>query len=385
MKHTLGRLCLLVTVIFLHVILLHAEDFSYALSVDKQKPYVKEAVLLTLDVNQTNPTVVLLFDFDLAKDDSFTYQRVGIEEITRNHNLHIRYTYLVYPLHDNKVTMNFKFRKRVTTDDSVAYSFSGDRDNVKGLVTKDYTIVLEPLTLNVKPLPEDVMLVGNFTLDSTLKKHQAKAYEALPFTVIIKGEGYPPLLDTIVSKDVNFTLFTEKPIVKTFSNAKGTQSSVSYAMALSHETSFILPAISLKAFNPLSEKMYTLTLPSQHFIIDEVNKSTLLDTVNSPPLQKEDWRWVKTLFTYLLIFISGYFTAKAFQWPKKSKKEAMTHPFHILIEKIQHSKNEKDLLQILLASNKQCFTPCIEMLENSMYSNGKINLTKVKAEALGLL
>jgi len=382
MNHTLGRPWLILCFIISLLSFLQAEDFTYDLNVSKQHPYVKESILLTFDVKQTNHDIVLLFDFDLVKSKSYSYQRVDIQETGKSHALHIRYDYLVYPLHDGEIDIQFKLRKKVTTDDSVAYSFSGDRDNVKGLITKNYDVNLSPFTLDVKPLPKETLLVGNFTLDYTLKKTKAHAYEALPFNLTLKGEGYPPLLDQIFPKDINFTLFTEKPQINTLSSRQGTHSTVNYAMALSHNKDFMLPAISLKAFNPHSQKTYTLHIPQQIFKITDINKTTLVDKTDIPPLLKEDWNWIKTLFLYLIIFISGYLTATSIQWKRKPRKKETIHP---LMEKIKLATNEKDLLQILMADNSQHFSHCIKTLEDSLYANGKISLRKVKKEALELL
>jgi hypothetical protein len=55
--------------IALSFVLLSAEDFTYDFHLDKQDPYLKEPVILTLDLKQTNHDIVLLFNFDLRKSD----------------------------------------------------------------------------------------------------------------------------------------------------------------------------------------------------------------------------------------------------------------------------------------------------------------------------
>ena len=96
MKNNLGK-DFFVTVLFLLIAgsLLQAEDFSYTLHVDKPEPYVKEAVTLTLDINQTNPENVLLFNFTLLRSDAYTFQRVDIKETNTFHHAKIHYVYLL--------------------------------------------------------------------------------------------------------------------------------------------------------------------------------------------------------------------------------------------------------------------------------------------------
>lgn len=376
-KNNLGNRYIKLFIFFLSFLRLQAEDFTYALSVDNPTPYVKEPLLLTFDINQTNHDVVLLFNFTLDKSDDYTFQRLDIKETSNYHDLKIHYVYLIYPLRSGDLNITFSLIKKVTTDESVAYSFSGDRDNVKGLVTVDTNVALPPVQLKVKPLPSGTALVGDFSLTHRVKTHQAKAYEPLPFEVQIKGLGYPPLLEDLLPKEGNFTTFTETPILSSFASRKGTQSTVTYPMALSHSTSFTLSPITLKAFNPKTEKSYTLTVPEQHFDIQEVPAKSLLDATDTPDLLKEDWSWLSTLFGYMVAFASGYLTALSWKW----KKRRISKTQHPLLKKIQESKDEKALLKVLIAANDTRFAPSIEKLEASLYGDGKINLNKVKQEA----
>ncbi len=377
MKHNLGKRSLHLFFLLLSFLSLQAEDFTYTFNLDQPSPYVKEPIILTLDLNQTNHDVVMLFNFTINNSEDYTFQRLDIRETESYHDLKIHYVYLIYPLKSGDINITFNLVKKITTDESLAYSFSGDRDNVKTLVTKDTEIDLPPLQLRVKPLPEGTVLVGDFALNYEIKTHQAKAYEPLPFQVSIKGKGYPPLLETLLPKEGNFTRFTEKPIVKSVASTGGTYSTVTYPMALSHNQSFTLSPIMLKAFDPKREKSYTLDIPSQHFDIEQVESSHLVDTVDAPDIAKEDWSWLSSLLGYIVAFFAGYMTSFSWRWSKK-KREKENHP---LIQKIRNCKDEKALLQVLIAADHSDFSSSIEKLEDSLYGNGKINLNKVKQEA----
>ena len=375
-NHNLGK----ILIFLLSFIVLHAEDFNYTFHVDNKSPYVKEAVLLTLDLNQTNHDVVLLFDFDLAPSDNYSFQRLNIKETDSYHNAKVHYVYLVYPLVSGDVKLHFTLTQKATTDESVAYSFSGDRDNVKGLVTTNTKVMLPPLVLPTKVLPKGTKLVGDFTLTHKVKRQQAKAYEPLPLQVTIQGLGYPPLLDSLLPKEGNFTRFTEKPIVHSATSDKGTQSTIIYPMAFSHSESFTLNTHAIKAFNPKTEKSYKLTLPAQHFDITKVEKAHLLDKTNVPKVleAKGEWlTWLGALFTYLLVFMAGYLSALTFKWGKR-KQTLQDNPLKV---KIQNANDERALLQILMSTDSERFKSSIEKLEASLYAHGKINFRQVKQEA----
>ncbi len=378
MKHNLGKRALHLLFVLLSFLTLQAEDFSYTFNVDQPTPYVKEPIILTLDLNQTNHNVVMLFSFDIQPSKAYTFQRLDIRKTENYHDAKLHYVYLIYPLKSGDLNITFDLVKKITTDELLAYSFSGDRDNVKKLVTKDTQIDLPPLQLRVKPLPEGTVLVGDFALTYEIKKHQAKAYEPLPFQVSIKGKGYPSLVETLLPKEGNFTRFTEKPIVKSIATREGTHSTVTYPMALSHSQSFTLPPVVLKAFDPKNEKSYTLDIPSQQFDIEQVDTRHLVDTVDAPEVAKEDWSWVSTLLGYTLAFFAGYMTSLSWRWTQK-KREREHHP---LVQKIRNCKDEKALLQVLIAADNSDFASSIEKLEDSLYGNGKINFNKVKQDAL---
>ncbi|SHO81442.1 hypothetical protein MNB_SV-15-745 [hydrothermal vent metagenome] len=363
-------------VIFLLLIsIVNSEDFIYDIKVDKSNPYLKEPIFLTLELNQTNKDIVLLFNFDIKKSSDYSFQQLNTVEKDSYHNARVKYNYLIYPLKDGKIKIEFDLLKRVTNDDSVAYSFSGDRDNVKGLVTKDSKVALPPLELNIKPLPKNTLLVGDFNISYNIKKHQAKAYEPLAFQVKIDGVGYPPILNSILPKDTNLTIFKEKPIIKSYR----TKHNIRYPMAISNTQSFILKPIIIKAFNPKTQKSYNLTIPKQKFKIEKVDIANLVDKTNSPPILKEDYSWLYSFLSYIVVFIAGYITAYSIKWKKKTIK-SNDNP---LKAKIEECKSEKELMQLLISTNSKRFEDNIRVLESALYKNGKIDLYKFKSLIIG--
>ncbi len=381
MKNSLGKAIL----ILLCTLWLHAEDFKHHFTLSNPSPYVKEAIIMTLDLNQTNKNKVLFFHFTLKKSTDYEFHRITAKETGENIAARVHYEYLIYPLRSGEIQLHFNLVQKATTEENLAYSFSGDRDNVKGLTTVDTQIVLPPLTLKAKALPKGTSLVGDFSLTHSLKTNKAKAYEPLPFQVTITGSGYPPLLRDLLPENNHFTLFKEKPIVNTVNNFQGTSSTIIYPMALSHSKSFDLESIVLKAFNPKTKKSYKLRVPKQHFDISKADVKSLVDKIDSPKPLESDWSWFTTILTsllsYLVVFGAGYLTAISLKW-KKKRAEQTSHP---LKKKIEACKDEKALLQLLMATDSKQFAVSIEKLEKGLYGNTKINFNKVKQEVLEML
>jgi len=382
MKKSPGRALRKLLFVIVGITLAYAGDFSYKFALSDTSPYLKEAVIMKLDLEQTDHSKVLLFKFSPKKSDEYEFYRLDIKEEDAYHAAKVHYTYLIYPKHAGTIAIAFDLIKMVTTDEKVAYSFSGDRDNIRGLNKEDIPVDLPALKLRVKPLPKGTLIVGDFTLEQTLKKREAKSFEPLPFTITIKGNGYPPILTGIIPDSEEFTLFRETPIAHSSRSIQGTKSSVTYPMALSAKQSFHLPAIALKAFNPKTEKSYDLTIPKEHFTITQPDQSTLLDKIDSPKPLQSNWSWLGALLGYLITFIAGFLTAKSLKWsPTRKQKptvDAMT-------EEIQAIDDPKELLTLLIATDARRYKNTIEKLEESLYGKRKHSLKQLKKEIFQII
>ena len=375
MKQNLGKLIVL---FIYNTLLLCAEDFVYDFYTNSHTPYVKEPILLSIDINQSNPDVVLFFQFKIKKNSAYSVKQIVSSQ---NHTLHhtkIHYRYLIYPLRSGDINITFDLTKRVTNDESVAYSFSGDRDDFKKLETVDTQININPITLHVKSLPKKTQLIGNYNLSYTINKHKVQSYEPISMNVIIQGEGYPPLVKDIIHNEDNITLFKQAPILKQIIHPNSIYYKATYTMALSNDKSFNLSPITLHAFNPKTHEPYQLSIPAQQFTVTAVNTNTLVDKINSPKPLNINFSWIKTFLGYLTAFIAGYASALLL----KRKKQKIIKSNNPLKQKIENAKNEKILLQLLLSTDNICFKDAIEHLESSLYGDGKINLKKIKKDIL---
>jgi len=374
-KHNLGRIIYL----FLTMLLfLRAEDFNYTMHINQQNPYMKEALLLDVDINQTNTNIVLFFRFRIRPNSAYAVEQIASLQDNILHHTHIHTRYLLHPLRSGDINVSFDLIKRVTDDAKVAYSFSGDRDDFKKLETSDSKVTVSPLLLHVKSLPEGTQLVGDFHLSYHIKKHKANAYEPIAMNVTIEGKGYPPHIETLIPRSANITVFAEKPVIQKKIDNAGIRYKAIYTLAISGNKTFDLPPIQIKAFDPHKQKIYILEIPKQHFDITPLDVSTLVDKTDVPARLKNDLSWITAFLTYIIVFAAGYFTALTL----RSRKNLTIQTSHPLKEKIEACKDAKSLLQLLMATNSRQFNSSIEKLEKHLYGNGKINLKKIKQDIL---
>ncbi|HIP51996.1 MAG TPA: hypothetical protein EYG94_07920 [Campylobacterales bacterium] len=354
---------------------LWANNVAYSFAVSNNNPYEKEAIFLEVNLTQVNHEKVMLFKFSLEESADYDFHQVGFKEHEKYHDLRQEYVYLIYPKKSGEAFLKFKMIKSLTDDDKVAYSISGDRDNVKGLQKEDVVVELKPLLLEVKSIPSGVDLVGDFSLTHTLDKKETDAYDPINLSVELKGRGFLSSFELLKENEA-YRLFTQSPKVKTFHTQGGTSSSLKWDYAISAKESFSLPTVSLKAFNPDTEEVYDLGFSSYNVKVNKVDEVSLLDEVDYPARAKGiDWDFWTWFFSYVVVFVAGVLIPRdLFKRKKMSEKNAED----ILNEKIKLAKTHKGLLQILVVENNVKFTKAIEALEGVVYNAQKVSLSKIK-------
>lgn len=360
-------------IIFLSVV--HANDISYSFHVSNHTPYKNEAILLDVNITQEDYSQVMLFNFTLQESKAYTFHQIDFKENDEYHHLKHQYKYLIYPKQEGNCSLSFKMLKSLTDDDKVAYAISGDRDNVKKLVKKDINIQLEPLLLKVKSLPKGTDLVGDFKLEYSLDKSTTDAYEPVHLKVLLKGKGTVPPL-SLIEEDVQYHLFTQAPKIESFYSKQGTHNTIKWDYAISAKEDFSLSKVVLKAFNPITEKSYTLVLPQQTIHVNQVAVETLVDKEDTPAsAQGIDWSWLGWLFSYTMVFLAGFLIPRDFF---KRKSVTQKSDEELFRSRIVAAKTHKELLKLLLGKNEVQYKEAILSLENVVYNKKKISLDKIK-------
>jgi len=359
------------------VTLLNAEDMRYDIAVSNQTPYENEALFLDINLTQLDHSQVMRFKFKLKDSDTYVAYQIGFKEYDNYHSLKHIYHYLVYPKKSGEVALQFELIKSLTDDDKVAYAISGDRDNVKGLEKEDSRVEIEPYVLNVQVLPKGVVLVGDFTLTNTLSRENTKAFEPIYLKATLKGKGELEAFE-LLEKSEKYHLFKQAPHVKNIHSKLGTHSSIEWDYAISSKESFTLKEVKLKAFNPKTKKVYTLSVPPYAVNVKTINKELLLDKEDYPTKASNiDWSWLGTLLSYLMVFVAGVLMPRDFFKLKKvvtklSKEEIFT-------QKVEGVTTHKALLKILLSENSVDYSEEIGSLESVIYHKKRVSLSKIKA------
>jgi len=377
MKHTLGKIIVLLC-LGCFISSLHATNLAtYKLSSSNNKPYLKEAIKLSFVAQQKDHSHVMYFFLTPKESKDYKITLLNkAEEDDKYHDKQTTYTYLLFPLKTGTVHVDFDYTIKIASDDAVAEVFKGSRDNVKWIVTKDTKVAIKPLTLEIQKLKTEVALVGDFTLSSTLKSNKIEAYESANITYNVQGNGYDDMNLSFVDTIPNVKIFSDVIKHKNKASSKGFKIQREFNYAFVSDTNFTIPSKKIKCFSPSSKLYYTLKSKAYDVTVTAKKKSLLLDKEDYPS-RDNSFASLAQYGIYLLIFLSGFISAKilpnrlAFSYKTKQYRD------------IEECKTSRTLLTLLLSNyDKVLLKEEIELLEDILYHNAKHNFKKIKETSL---
>jgi hypothetical protein len=363
MKKTLGNLLL-----FFGAFLIANPLCDYNYTVSNDSPYLKEGVELRFHIKQKDRKNVMFFDLLLPKSGDFKIELLGKKTLSKKeHQKEVEFHYRLIPLKPTELNPRFTLVIKSTSDESIEGFATGSRDVIGDLLTDETKIDIDDIHLNVKPIKEGIKAIGEFTISSKVDKTKAESFEQINLIYEIKGEGYNEFNDSIlppINGVESFLELTKKP------------NHLIYKYALFSDKNFTVPSVNIKAFDPKNGRYYTLKTKKIDIKISPMKEEDILDDSDSLPDTSLSIKDILPFINGILIFIAGYLTAKLklLDLFKRTKQPLQKE------SKLQKAKTPKELLRLLLSTQKREFEPFIKELEEHIYKGKKLNFTKLKDE-----
>lgn len=376
MKKSLGKL---ITLLLLQTIL-HANPLaSYKLYSNKTEASLKEPIEIKFIAKQKDHTDNMFFLLEPKKSPDYDIKLLEkVSNDKRDHNSETTFVYVLFPLKAKKIEVNFNFIVQTASDKALKQSYVDDHDGGKAVQMKNTKVKVEPLHINIKEIPQDVDLVGEFTLESICDKAKIAEYDNVNIIYTLKGTGYK-IDKTALLKDIaNVHQFSDVHDEYSKLTKDGYASKKTYTYALSSKENFSIPDLQLKAYSLKNHQVYTLSAPSYSIEVNKINPKTLLDGIESPTSKKlfrsED---IKEFFIYLIIFLSGFISAKftniSFKNGKKNDK----------FQDIRKTKSSKELILILINKYQNYnIKSFVDELEKAEYEQSSQSFSELKREVL---
>lgn len=238
-------------------------------------------------------------------------------------------------------------------------------------------IDVKPLTLHVKEYTKDIDLIGDFQLRSSIDTTQVSQYETTNIHYTLYGEGYA-YTPTLIKEIEDVDIFSDIDKSHSKLSAKGHNIKYLYTYALSAKEDYVVPSITLQAYSPTRNEYYTLQAPSYSVHVNKIDINKTLDKEESP--QQGEFiniESVKQFLIYILIFISGYISAKI-SFSINSKRRDF--------QDVHEAKDAKKLLMVLLNNYKnKNIEGYIQALEGIAFAKESGSFQKIKKELLAFL
>ncbi len=343
-------------------------SFVLTLSSDKKEVYVGEPFKVTLLFKQREDAEAIdskfiapkLKGFWIKKESKPTRYKDGRYVITK-----LTYTMAAQRVGDLKISRaQMAIASRANTRDSWGAWIPQ---------VKWKTYFSNSLDMKVKPLPKGVELVGNFSIKATVDKTEINSNEALNVVVEVDGIGnlediksFKPYIDGV-------SVFDEKIVIK--------DDKLSQKMAFVADKDFTIPSFSLKYFDTKTSEMKTIQTQSIDIKVKGAKAQVPL-RVRRAKDSKEKPQKVETQINYessnLLLFISfivglacGIIVMFLKPWKFKTK------------DKTLNIKDDKALLMKLLPhKDDEEVQAIVDILENNIYSDKKINIDKKRLKKI---
>ena len=377
MKKNLGKILLFLYFPFI----LYADSSlaTYAITVNKKDAFVKEAVEVTFTAYQKEHSNVMFFflEPEASKDYSIELLSHDTKVISRHNNLAI-FKYLLFPLKDGVINIDFKFTVKMASDEAVAQIYTGDYSKVKWVETTDSDVPIQPLLLHVKPLEKNIDLVGDFSITQSIQSDKINQYGSANIKYFIHGTGYAPKTLDLLKKTDGVTLFDETTDHTFKATSNGYEINREFDYALVSQKNFKVPEVNLNAYSPSQQKYYTLTTKPYDISVTAIDPSTLVDAKDFPQKIRYNFEYLIKAVIALLIFLAGFLTAKLsvnIPWKMFYKKEKFLD--------IKNANSAKELLLILVQNYAQeDIHSFIDKLERLQYQNSHESFKDIKKQLL---
>jgi hypothetical protein len=327
-----------------------SNDYDLSISVDKKEVYVGESIHLTLLFKYKNDLNIIGLEFEKPKFESF-----WVKELKANENLPVddKYTYqkleyILFPQKSGKLDIGpLKIESVV----------SQNRYNTGFFVTaptKRTKVYSNKIALNVKPLPQNVKLIGDFSIDATIDKTNVKEGEAVSYKLTINGRGNVDDIDEVRLNIADATVY-ENPSEKKYDFENNLYGGVyTKAFSIVPTKSFTIPEISLSYFDKETKSVKTIKTKSFDIKVERQEKKvTKLEVADNEPKAVDRSNKSQTIqiahnekiLYFLLGLVVGVIgVVFIVNLKKKTRKQEET----ALIKTVRKAKTQNELLKIMV-------------------------------------
>jgi hypothetical protein len=323
--------------------------FDFDIKTNNDNLYLGENFILTMVFKYKKNLDILDLSFDKPSFEDFWYKQIDNTKKYEEGDFNVfEIKFLMFALKAGIQKIEPIGINAQIMDDNSYSVFSS---------TKNKKIYSNELNFNIKELPVNINLIGNFEINSSVDKQIVKKGEAISFKLNIIGSGNIDDISDIKLPIDDVTIYENKALVKTQilnNEYKGEWEKVYSIIA---NKSFTIPSIKIDYFDKKLSKIVSKKSASFNIEVvgEDIKKEVVLQKAEEKILPMEKQKEIikiidktstldRVIFFFLgvafsLLIISLYFYVITSRRKKQEDKP--------LLKKVKESKTKDELLKIL--------------------------------------
>lgn len=327
-----------------------SDIFDLSIKTDSNEFYIGENFILTIVFKYRKDSGLSNLYLEKPYFENFWYKQIEESKNSEDGDFIIsEIKFLMFALKEGNLKID-PIQINAQTIDNNSYSAFVSRKNEK--------IYSNDLTFNIKSLPDNIKLIGNFEIESVVDKQKVKRGESVSYKLKILGTGNIDDISDIKLPITDVTIYENKPQIKTEISNGQYNGNWEKVFSIIANKSFSIPSMSLEYFDKNLKKV--VLKQSKKFdieVIDEdLKKEVILEKVPREIIKEVSPKEIikvverfsfldRTIFFSLgvitcLLIISLYY----YVITSRRKKEENNKP---LLKKVKTSKTKDELIKIL--------------------------------------
>lgn len=345
-------------------------EFELVLKTDKKNIFVGESFDVTLLLKQKKDATAVDNKFVSPSMKGFWVKAeskpVRYEE---DNNIITKVNYTLAPQRVGQLNIT-KAQLKIASRSHGRDSWGSFIPNIKWK-----TYFSNELSIDVKPLPNGVELIGDFSIKASVDKYEIGSNEAVNLNIEVNGIGNLEDIKSFKPHVDGVAVFDEKIVID--------RERLTQKLAFIAEDNFVIPPFSIKYFDTKIKEIKTITTkeikigvkntkPKEKLVIKkEQNRLALDDKIESTT--KAEVSYIFLSISLVIGFIIGVLVMMIKPWNllKNDKKTtpSLKEP-KILLIKLLPFKDDKEVQDI------------VDMLEKNIYSSQSVEIDKRRVKAV---
>uniref|UniRef100_UPI0040486B81 BatD family protein n=1 Tax=Aliarcobacter sp. TaxID=2321116 RepID=UPI0040486B81 len=327
-----------------------SDIFDLDISSSKKDLFVGENFILTMKFKYKKDANVVDLSLEKPNFDSFWFNQIDdTKKYEEKDFIILELKFLMSALKEGALKIE-PINIRIQMVDNSSFSIFSSTKNLK--------IYSNSLDFNVKKLPNNIKLIGNFQIESSVDKLKVKKGEAVSFKIKVFAEGNVDDIPDLKPEINGLTIYENKPKIKTQLVDNKYVGEYEKVFSIVANNSFTIPSISLEYFDKNLNK--TIIKKTKQFDIEilnnELKKEPILEKAVNETVNEEKPKEIIKIeqksslldkiifFTFGIIFCLLIISLYFYVINLRRKKNENNRP---LIKKVNTCKSKSELLKTL--------------------------------------